>query len=247
MINKYLIAIIAILTVTTHTATAQFKVPSILKQLPSSSGNGQPSLDEIGSGIREALQAGVSNGTSRLSAVNGFLDNPLVKIAFPPEAQKAEKTLRNLGFNDLCNNVTNSLNHAAEEAVKEALPIFIASIKQMTFKDASNILLAKEPDAATQFFKTATTNQLSEKFKPIIQINLDKTGATKYWTSAASQYNKIPMTGKINTDLNDYVTKKALEGLFHEIAVEELKIRENNSFRTTPLLQKVFAYADKEK
>ena len=97
-----------------------------------------------------------------------------VKIIFPAEAQKAEKTLRGLGFNDICDKVITSLNRAAEEAAKEALPIFMSSIKQMTLKDASNILLAKDQDAATQYFKTTTTSQLSEKFKPIIQSNLDK-------------------------------------------------------------------------
>lgn len=235
-----------ILALGTQSLKAQIKVPSILKQLPSSK-TGQPSLEEIGSGIKEALQTGVSNGTSRLSAVNGFLNNPSVKIAFPIEAQRAEKTLRGLGFNDACDNVIKSLNHAAEQAAKEALPIFMTSIKGMNIKDASNILMAKEQDAATQYFKTATTSQLTEKFRPIIQANLDKAGATKYWTTATSQYNKIPMTSKINTDLNDYVTQKALAGLFHEVALEELKIRENNSYRASPLLQKVFGYADKSK
>lgn len=233
-----------LMTLGFQSVNAQIKVPSILKQIPSSQ-TGQPSIEEIGSGIKEALQTGVSNSTSRLSAVNGFLNNPSVKIIFPAEAQKAEKTLRGLGFNDMCDNVIKSLNRAAEEAAKEALPIFMSSIKQMTFKDARNILLAKDQDAATQYFKTTTTSQLSEKFKPIIQSNLDKAGATKYWTTATSQYNKIPMTGKINTNLNDYVTQKALAGLYHEIAEEELKIRKNNSYRASPLLQKVFAYADK--
>lgn len=235
-----------VLALGTQSLKAQIKVPSILKQLPSSK-TGQPSLEEIGSGIKEALQTGVSNGTSRLSAVNGFLNNPSVKIAFPIEAQRAEKTLRGLGFNDACDNVIKSLNHAAEQAAKEALPIFMTSIKGMNIKDASNILMAKEQDAATQYFKTATTSQLTEKFRPIIQANLDKAGATKYWTTATSQYNKVPMTSKINTDLNDYVTQKALAGLFHEVALEELKIRENNSYRASPLLQKVFGYADKSK
>lgn len=235
-----------LLALGTQSLKAQIKVPSILKQLPSSK-SGQPSLEEIGSGIKEALQTGVSNGTSRLSAENGFLNHPSVKIAFPVEAQRAEKTLRGLGFNDACDNVIKSLNHAAEQAAKEALPIFMRSIKEMNIKDASNILMAKEQDAATQYFKAATTSQLTEKFKPIIQANLDKAGATKYWTTATSQYNKIPMASKINTDLNDYVTQKALAGLFHEVALEELKIRESNSNRASPLLQKVFAYADKSK
>ena len=240
------IAATLIIFYTATPASAQFKVPSILKQIPSSN-SGQPSADEIGAGIKDALQTGIANGTSRLSAPNGFLNNPSVKIAFPTEALKLEKTLRSMGFNELCDNVVNSLNHAAEDAVKEALPVFRESLKQMSIKDASNILLATEKDAATQYFKTSTSAQLTEKFKPIIQASLDKAGATKYWAAATSQYNKVPLTSKINTDLNDYVTKKALAGLFQEIAKEELKIRESSGARATPLLQKVFAYADQKK
>lgn len=225
---------------------SQVKIPSILKQLPGNS-SGELSLDEIGSGIKEALEKGITNSTSRLTGVNGFLNNPAVKIVFPSEALRAEKTLRGLGFNDLCDNVITSLNRAAEDAAKEALPIFSTAIKQMNVKDAKAILLSEQNDAATSYFKTATTSQLTEKFKPIIQASLDKAGATKFWTAATSQYNKLPLTSDVNTDLNDYVTQKALAGLFHEVALEELKIRENSSFRTSPLLKKVFAYADQKK
>ena len=231
---------------TIGTSQAQIKVPSILKQIPTSK-NAQPSIDEIGAGIKEALLNGITKSTTSLSAENGFLNNPWVKIPFPPEAEKAEKTLRRLGFNDMCDNVVSSLNHAAEDATKEALPIFMAALKQMSFKDASNLLLSKEKDAATQFFKTATSAQLTEKFRPIIQMSLDKTGATKYWAAATTQHNKIPMVAKINTDLNDYATRQALTGLFMQIGVEEAKMRENSSYRTSPLLQKVFNYADKSK
>lgn len=206
-----------------------------------------PSAAEIASGLKQALEAGTATSTSQLSAKDGFLGNLAVKILFPPEAQKVEKTLRSLGLNQLCDNVVTSLNRAAEDAVGQAKPIFVNSIGQMTISDASNILLSKQSDAATQYFKRTTSEQLKDKFKPIIQASLSKVGATRYWSDAANRYNQIPLVTKINPDLNDYVTQKAIDGLFYEIAQEELKIRSNVYARSTTLLQKVFGYADRQK
>ncbi|PWG82758.1 DUF4197 domain-containing protein [Pararcticibacter amylolyticus] len=207
---------------------------------------GTPTATEIALGLKQALEAGTNNGTSRLHAQDGFLGNLAVKILFPPEAQKAENTLRKLGLNQLCDNVITSLNRAAESAAAEAKPIFISAIKQMTIADATNILLGKQDDAATQYFKRVTNAQLTEKFKPVIQNSLGQAGATKYWGEAVSRYNQIPLVTDINPDLTSYVTQKAIDGLFIEIAKEELKIRQNISARNTSLLQKVFGYADRQ-
>ena len=116
----------------------------------------------------------------------------------------------------------------------------------MTLQDVSNILLGSQ-DAATQYFKKTTTEQLTASFKPVIQNSLDKTNATKYYGQAASEYNKIPFVSKMNPDISAYVTQKAIDGLFYEIALEELNIRKNIGARSTPLLQKVFAFADQKK
>ena len=223
---------------------AQINVSKIIKQATAVA---NPSSDEIASAIKEALNNGVSSSTSKLSTADGFLKNLAVKILLPPEAQKAEKALRGLGLNQLCDTTITSLNRAAEAAAKEALPIFVSSIKQMQFSDAKNILLSREKDAGTQYFKGATTEQLTAAFKPIIQSSLNKVGSTKYWAEFTTRYNKIPFASKINPDLNAYVTQKALDGLFLEIASEELKIRDNSVFRQSALLQKVFGYADKLK
>src|SRR5690606_16350674 len=126
-------------------------------------------------------------------------------------------------------------------------PIFISAIKQMTITDAANILLSGQSNAATQYFQRVTSDQLRSKFNPIIQSSLSKVGATKYWSDVITRYNQIPLVTKINPDLDDYVTQKAIEGLFHEIAQEELKIRQNVYARSTPLMQKVFGYADRQK
>ncbi|TDQ09313.1 DUF4197 domain-containing protein [Pedobacter metabolipauper] len=222
---------------------SQARIGDILKQIPA---GGNPTTAEIGLGIKQALEIGTSNGADQLSAKDGFLGNLAVKILFPPEAQKVEKTLRTIGFGSLADNVITSLNRAAEDAAKEAKPIFISAIKQMTIADATNILLGNK-DAATTYFKRVTTSQLMEKFKPVISSSLTKVGATKYWGDAASQYNKIPLVKPVSTDLSDYVAQKAIEGMFIQVAQEELKIRDNIGARSTTLLQKVFGYADKNK
>ncbi|WP_207421776.1 DUF4197 domain-containing protein [Desertivirga brevis] len=210
-------------------------------------GSINPSATEIALGLKQALETGTSYSAERLSAQNGFLGNAAIKILFPPEAQKAERTLRSLGLNSLCDNVITSLNRAAEDAAKEAKPIFISAIKQMTINDASNILLSGQTDAATQYFKRVTTSQLSERFRPVVQNSLGKVGATKYWGDAVTRYNQIPLTTDIDPDLSAYVTQMAINGLFREIAQEELKIRQNISARNTTLLQRVFGYADRYK
>jgi len=207
---------------------------------------GTPSALEIDNGLKDALLKGTAKSAEQLSAVNGFFGNAAVKILFPPQAQKAEKALRGLGLNKLCDNVILSLNRAAEDATKQAKPIFVNAIKQMTIQDVTNILLGSQ-DAATQYFKRTTTADLKLKFKPVIQVSLNKVGATKYYADAAKEYNKIPFVSKMSPDISDYTTQKAIDGLFYEIALEELNIRKNIGARSSPLLKKVFAFADSNK
>jgi len=240
MKNAFLIipALVLSLTLSSYNSPVPVKANPIQISIPSS-------LD-MGNALKQALQQGTAKSSDQLSAVNGYFGNAAIKILFPPQAQKAEKTLRGLGLGKLCDNVILSLNRAAEAAAKQAKPIFIAAIKHMTIQDVSNILLGNQ-DAATQYFKRTTTDQLTGAFKPVIQGSLDKTNATKYYSQAAGEYNKIPFVGKMNPDISAYVTQKAIDGLFFEIALEELNIRKNIGARSTPLLQKVFAFADKNK
>lgn len=219
---------------------SQHNIGNILKQIPV---GGTPTPLEIGAGIKQALELGTTAGADRLSAKDGFFGNLAVKILFPTEAQKVERTLRNLGLNSLADNVILTINRAAEDAAKEAKPIFISAIKQMTIADATNILLGNK-DSATEYFKRVTTAQLMEKFRPVIITSLSRVGATRYWSDAATVYNKIPLVKPINTDLSNYVAQKAIDGMFIQVAQEELKIRDNISARSTSLLQKVFGYAD---
>jgi hypothetical protein len=204
-----------------------------------------PTSTEIGSALKQALEQGSVKSADKLSTVNGFFKNAAVKILLPPEAQKAEKTLRSLGMGKLCDDAILSLNRAAEDAVIQAKPIFVSAIKKMTIKDVTNILLGQK-DAATQYFKLSTTTDLTEKFKPIIQTSLNKVNATRYYTVLANSYNRVPFVRKINPDIANYATQKAIDGLFVEIAAQELSIRNNlGGARSTPLLKKVFDFADK--
>jgi hypothetical protein len=229
-------------------SSAQIKLPGALKQAANNLGQNSstPNQLEIGSALKEALEIGISAGTGRLSTENGFLGNAAVKLLFPPEAQKVEKALRGLGLNKPCDDFIMSMNRAAELAVLEAKPVFISALKQMTLQDATNILLSKEMNTATNYFQKVTNNELNAKFQPIIRNALDKTEATRYWSDLTSRYNKIPLVTKVQTDLTAYATQKAIDGLFHEIAQEELRIRSNSGARNTALLQKVFAYADRK-
>ncbi len=201
---------------------------------------------EAANGLKEALVQGATNGSDVLSVVNGYLGNPQVKIPFPPEAQKIETTLRNLGLNKMCDDVVNSVNHAAENAAIEAKAVLTNSIRQMTVTDAMNILFGAN-DAATEYLKKTSTAQLTAKFTPIVASSLSKVGATKYWSDAVNYYNKIPLVEDMNPDLTSYVTQKALDGLFLMIEQEELKIRQNPGARISDIVQKVFAYYDANK
>ncbi|WP_442589831.1 DUF4197 domain-containing protein [Pedobacter sp. AW31-3R] len=243
--NKITLLLIAICTTcfSSCDVQSQSKLGNILNKIPAT---GNPTSLEIGQALKQALEIGTSKGADQLSAKDGFLGNLAVKILFPPEAQKVEKTLRSIGMGALADNVVTSLNRAAEDAAKEAKPIFLSAIKQMTITDATNILLGNK-DAATTYFKRVTTAQLTEKFSPIVTSSLSKVGATKYWGDAATRYNKLPLVKPVNADLSEYVTQKAIEGMFIQVAQEELDIRENLGARTSTLLQKVFGYADKKK
>jgi hypothetical protein len=204
-----------------------------------------PSILEMATGLKDALIKGTSKSSDQLSAVDGFFGDATVKILFPPQAQKAEKTLRELGFNKLCDDLILSLNRAAEDAAKQAEPIFVNAIKQMSFDDVTAILTGSN-DAATQYFKKTTSAQLTLAFKPVIQKSLDKVNATKYYADVVKQYNQVPFVRKLNPDISAYATQKAIDGIFVKIAVEELNIRQNLNARTSPILKKVFAFADSQ-
>ena len=197
------------------------------------------SNEEVAQGLKEALTNGVSKGSDLVSQVDGYFKNPAIKIPFPPEVKQVETSLRQLGLGNEVDRFVLTLNRGAEDAAKEAKPIFVEAVKQMTIQDAWAILKG-EKDAATQYLKSSTSTLLKEKFKPIIQASLNKVNATKYYGDLVGTYNRIPLVQKVNPDLDEYATDKAIEGLFVMIAKEEKNIRENPLARTSELLKKVF-------
>ena len=198
---------------------------------------------DIAAGLKEALNNGITKQVSLLTATNGFYNNDIVKILMPPEMQKVENMMRNIGLSALADDGIKSLNRAAEDAVKTATPIFITAIKNMNFADAKSILLGSE-NAATTFLQKGTNENLYQKFSPIVQQSIGKVGADVAWSKIISKYNAIPLMAKVNPDLTDYVTQKALEGVFKMIAVEEKNIRTKLDSRTTTLLKQVFGMQD---
>lgn len=211
------------------------------------SNSGTITQTEAATGIKQALNNGLQNSIKTLSASNGFYGDALVKVMMPQEAQKIEQVLRSAGMGKLVDNFVLSLNRAAESAVKEAAPVFVNSLSQMTVTDAFNILLGSQQDAATTFFKRTTSATLTQKFSPIVESALGRNKVNTYWTQLTSAYNTFS-TNKVQTDLNAYVTQKAIDGLFLKVADEELKIRQNiGGSRNSSILQSVFGWADKQK
>ncbi|PDH53384.1 MAG: hypothetical protein CNE98_01420 [Bacteroidetes bacterium MED-G17] len=199
------------------------------------------------SGLKQALEKGVQNSTGLLGKSNGFLNSFQYKIPFPSDAQKVEKTLRNLGEGALVDNMITAINQGAENAVRQSGPIFKKAIQDMTITDAINIVKGGN-GAATNYLKQNTSKDLVQKFSPEIQGALDQAQATKYWTDVFTIYNKLPTTQqKINPNLNAFVTQKAISAIFDVVQKEENKIRANPTERSSEILKKVFAYADANK
>ncbi|MFB9109837.1 DUF4197 domain-containing protein [Flavobacterium gyeonganense] len=215
------------------------QLPQISSQIPGVGGV------DIASGLKEALNKGITQQVSKLTAVDGFYKNEAVKILMPAELQKVDATLRKVGLSSLADEGIKMLNRAAEDAVKEATPIFVSAVRNMTFTDAKNILLGND-SAATNYLQGSTTTALYSKFNPVIKNSFEKVGADAVWTKIITKYNTIPLVKKVNPDLTDYTTNQALAGVFKMIAVEEKEIRNNISARTTPLLKSVFAMQDKK-
>ncbi len=201
------------------------------------------SQDQIGKGLKEALDHGIKNQVSKLTAKDGFYKNELVKILLPKELQKVDKKLRKLGMSSLADKGLVLLNRAAEDAVKTATPIFVNAVKGITFKDAKNILLGDQ-NAATDYLKQGTSESLYKEFNPVIEKSFAKVGADKVWEQIIKRYNKLPFVKKVNPNLTDYVTNETLKGVFTMIAVEEEGIRKKIGLRDTSLLKKVFALQD---
>lgn len=234
---KFVVALLSIALLSCTSAQINQTIGEVNKSL----GSGTPlTTEEVANGLKEALIKGISNGSDIVSQLDGYFKNPEIKIPFPPDVKKVEDRLRQIGLGSEVDKFVMTLNRGAEDAAKEAKPIFIAAIRQMTIQDAWGILKG-EQDAATQYLKRTTSTLLKDKFKPVIKNSLQKVNATKYYSDIVTRYNQIPLVQKVNPELDDYATDKAIEGLFLMIAKEEKNIRANPAARTTELLKRVFA------
>ncbi|NCO63631.1 MAG: DUF4197 domain-containing protein [Flavobacteriales bacterium] len=221
--------------------TACAEIQQVVNQLPQT--GGVITNTDIAAGLRQALDLGIDKQVTKLTQTDGFFKNELVKILLPEDLKKVDKALRGIGLSNLADEGLKVLNRAAEDAVKEATPIFVDAVKGITFADAKQILLGND-DAATQYLTGKTDAALYEKFNPVIKNSFSKVGADQIWSNLISKYNNMPFTNNVNPDLTDYVTKEALKGVYTMIAVEEKEIRTKLASRTTDLLKKVFALQD---
>lgn len=205
-----------------------------------------PTNDEIVQGLKEALNVGANKSSTAASQVDGYLKNPRLFIPFPAEAEKMKTQLVKLGFQKQVTEFETSLNRAAEEAAKKSTPIFMDAVKNMTVTDGMNILMGADT-AATHYLKNATSASLYTQYKPVVQDAIKKVDVTNYWSTLVTLYNKIPGVKKQNPDLEDYVIKRGMSGLFLLVADEEMKIRTDPAARFSSVLKNVFGYADIQK
>lgn len=230
-------------------APSQAQLKGLLKSAKDAAGSlkditeGNTDGLDIAGGLKEALNEGVDSAVTSLSAQDGYLESPY-KLLLPDDIKNVVKKLKVVpGFGDVEDKLIKKMNETAELAAKEATPIFVDAIKEITIDDAKGILFG-EDDAATEYLSSSARTKLYTAFEPVIKKSMAKTGITKYWSSVVTKYNKLPLTKDVNPDLDDHVNNKALDGLFGLISVKEKGIRGDISQRTSPLLQDVFSRLD---
>ena len=198
--------------------------------------------EEVISGLKEALNVGIKNAVNLSSVTDGFLKNDVIRLPFPPDAIKVREKAINFGLSKQVTTFEETLNRAAEEATKKALPIFIDAIKNMSVSDGFSILKGGD-GAASKFLKSQTSNQLVIAFAPVVKEATTKVQLTAYWNPIITRYNSaMTLSGgqKLNPDLDAYITQKAIDGLFYLVEVEENKIRKDPLARVSDILVKVF-------
>ncbi|MDX2003397.1 MAG: DUF4197 domain-containing protein [Chitinophagales bacterium] len=205
-----------------------------------SSNTSNISGDKVVDGLKEALNIATKTAAGNVSKTDGYFRNVLIKIPYPAEVKPVMDVAAKVpGGQKYVDDFVKSLNRAAEEAAKSAAPIFVDAVKQMTITDGMTILKGSSNEA-TMYLKSKTQEQLKAKYKPIVKSALAKVQVTKYWNKVASSYNKLPFVKKVNPNLEDYTTQKALDGLFLMIGKEEEKIRKDPAARVTDILRTVF-------
>ncbi|HMU09497.1 MAG TPA: DUF4197 domain-containing protein [Ferruginibacter sp.] len=237
--KRILLALALVFTIA-QTTEAQL-IKDVLNKVSKTGNSGGSNLsnEDIISGLKDALRVGTDSSTKKLSKLDGFFGDAAIKILMPEEAKKVEKTLRNFGMGSMVDKAILSMNRAAEDAANGVGNIFWDAIKGMSITDGLKILRGGD-FAATDYLKSITTKQLTEKFRPVIEASLVKMDATKYWKDVFTNYNRFSKD-QVNTDLTAYVTERALSGLFYNIGLQEQKIRKDPAAQVTDILKKVFS------
>ncbi len=200
---------------------------------------------EMAAGLRDALTQGLFTGFDAFANPNS--GNPLVRFAFPGDAAKIEKTLKDIGMDKVVDQVTAKFTKAMSSAVTAAKPIFLNSVKRMSFRDAAGILVTDNLHAATDYFKSTMSPELMSAFRPIVDSTVKTEGANKEWSNLVNVYNKLPFINKpLETNLTDFIAARAIDAMFISVASEEEKIRTKYEFRKTDMMKKAFAYAEQE-
>ena len=194
---------------------------------------------EVSGGLREALTVGMERVIGQVGAVDGFNLDPEIHIPLPNSLKRVNSALSKLGMNHLTDNLETRLNRAAETAAPEAKALFVETISNMTLEDAQGILTGPD-DSATQYFRTQTSERLTELMRPVVENSLSEVGALQAYDSAIGEYDKLPFLPDVSADLTDYTIEKSMDGIFYYLAQEEAAIRENPLKRSTDLLKKVF-------
>jgi len=240
MKSRILILVISLLFVFSYGPKADAGFQNWLKETTKNLG-GEKGLseDEIVNGLKQALEIGTGNAVQTVSQTHGYFKNPDIRIPLPENVKKVEKLLRATGFGSQVDQFELSMNRAAERAAPEAKAIFWDAIKQMSFADGRQILDGPD-DAATRYFQEKTASRMQQVFKPITHQAMSEVGVTRNYQSIDDKIKTIPYAERMSFDLDQYVTDKALSGLYLMLAEEEKKIRQDPASRVTDLLKKVF-------
>jgi hypothetical protein len=198
------------------------------------------SNQDAAQGLKDALVQGSGKAVSQLSAPDGFLGNSKVKIPLPDSIKRVESGMRMIGMGRQADELVTSMNRAAEMAVKEATPLLVSSVKSMSVSDAKGILTGPD-DAATQYFKRTTSEAISQRFLPIVKQATEKVQLAQQYNSLAGQAAQYGLISKDDSNLDVYVTRKALDGLFIIIAEQERSIRKDPMGAATSVAKKVFS------
>ncbi len=194
---------------------------------------------EASGGLKQSLHDGAAAAIGKLGAANGFFGNPQVKIPLPPALKKAESALRLAGMKKQADDLVLSMNRAAEMAVPEAKQLISDSVSKMTLQDAKGILTGG-PTSVTDYFKRTTSAQLTQRFLPIVKTTTDKVGLAQQYNSLASQGAQLGLIKKDEAKIENYVTTKALDGLYFMIGEQEKALRANPLGATSDIVKKVF-------